>query len=139
MGVSCSDSINHNWVKLLSIPELLIAWRLQVQSWLHGSNSTGILNTSNQLWLMEAEQVTPHGLNQGCGSKFRVVFWVWQETPEEGRRTYQLKCCEYNNKDEDNSPKKPWMIKRVSLLFWFFQLLFVNVSLSLCTNLLCTW
>ena len=28
-----------------------------------------------------------------------------QQTPEEGRRTYQLKRCENNNKDEDNSPK----------------------------------
>ena len=28
-----------------------------------------------------------------------------QQTPEEGWRTYQLKCCGNNNKDEDNSPK----------------------------------
>ena len=27
----------------------------------------------------------------------------WHETPEEGQRTYQLKCCDYNNKDEVNS------------------------------------
>ena len=36
---------------------------------------------------------------------------MFEEIPEEGQRTYQLKHCEYNNKDEDNSPK-PWMIKR---------------------------
>ena len=42
-----------------------------------------------------------HGLNKGRGSKLRVQ----QETPEEGRRTYRPKCCEYNNNDEDNSPK----------------------------------
>ena len=30
---------------------------------------------------------------------------VQQETPEEGWRTYQPNCCEYNNKDEDNSLK----------------------------------
>ena len=32
-------------------------------------------------------------------------FCVGQETPEEGGRTYRPKSCEYNNKDEDNSPK----------------------------------
>ena len=47
----------------------------------------------------------PCGLNKGHGSKFRVGSQVRQETPEEGQRTYQLKCCDYNNKDEDNSPK----------------------------------
>ena len=46
----------------------------------------------------------PHGLNKGCGSKFHVGFRV-QRTPEEGQMTYWLKCCEYNNKDEDNSLK----------------------------------
>ena len=30
---------------------------------------------------------------------------IWQETPEEGQRTHQLKCYEYNYKDEDNSAK----------------------------------
>ena len=43
------------------------------------------------------------GLDKGCGSKFRVV--VRQETPEEGRRTYRLKSCEYDNKDENNRSK----------------------------------
>ena len=47
----------------------------------------------------------PRGLNKGRGSKFRVMSRVRQETPKEGRRTYRLKRCEYNNKDEDNSPK----------------------------------
>ena len=46
----------------------------------------------------------PPGLNKGCGSKFCVGFQV-QQTPEEGRRTYWSKCCECNNKDEDNNPK----------------------------------
>ena len=36
---------------------------------------------------------------------FRVGFQVRQETPEVGSRTYQLKRCEYNNKDGDNSLK----------------------------------
>ena len=45
------------------------------------------------------------GLNKGRGSKFRVGFRVWQETPEEGRRTHRPTRYEYNNKDEDNSPK----------------------------------
>ena len=47
----------------------------------------------------------PYGLNKGCGSKLQVGFWVPQKTPEEGQRTHRLKHCEYNNKDEDNSPK----------------------------------
>ena len=45
----------------------------------------------------------PRGLNKEHGSKFRVGSRVRQETPEEVRRTYRPKRCEYNNKDEDNS------------------------------------
>ncbi len=44
------------------------------------------------------------GLNKGRGSKFRVGSRVGK-TPEEGRRIYRPKRCEYNNKDEDNNPK----------------------------------
>ena len=43
------------------------------------------------------------GFNKGCSSKFCVGSQV-RQTPEEGRRTYQLKRCG-NNKDEDDSPK----------------------------------
>ena len=46
----------------------------------------------------------PCGFNKGHSSKFHVGSQV-QQTPEEGRRTYWLKCCGNNNKDEDNSPK----------------------------------
>ena len=42
--------------------------------------------------------------NKGCISMFREGSRV-RQTPEEGRRTYQLKRCGNNNKDEDNSPK----------------------------------
>ena len=35
---------------------------------------------------------------------FRVGSRV-RQTPEEGRRKYRPKRCEYNNKDEDKSPK----------------------------------
>ena len=45
----------------------------------------------------------PCRLNKGCGLKFHVGSRVQQETLEEGWRTYQLKRCEYN--DKDNSPK----------------------------------
>ena len=45
------------------------------------------------------------GLNKGHGSKFHVDSQVWKETPEEGQRKYQLKCCEYNNKNENNRLK----------------------------------
>ena len=46
----------------------------------------------------------PRGFDKGCSSKFHEGSQV-QQTPEEGRRTYQLKHCGNNNKDEDNSPK----------------------------------
>ena len=41
----------------------------------------------------------PRGLNKGRGSKFPVSSRVRQETPEEGRRSYQPKRFEYNNED----------------------------------------
>ena len=34
---------------------------------------------------------------------FRVGSRVRQETPEEGRRTHQVKRCEYHSKDKDDS------------------------------------
>ena len=45
----------------------------------------------------------PCALDKGSGSKFRVGP-EWQETPNENQRVYQLRCCEYNNEDEDNIP-----------------------------------
>ena len=44
------------------------------------------------------------GLNKRFGSKFCLGSQVRYETPEEGRRRYRPKCCEYNSEDEDNSP-----------------------------------
>ena len=46
----------------------------------------------------------PQGFNKGRSSKFHEGSRV-QQTPEEGRRTYRLKRCGNNNKDEDNSLK----------------------------------
>ena len=46
----------------------------------------------------------PRGFNKGRSSKFCEGSRV-QQTPEESRRTYRLKRCGNNNKDEDNSPK----------------------------------
>ena len=45
-----------------------------------------------------------HGFNKGRSSKFREGSQV-RQIPEEGRRTYQPKCCGNNTKDEDISPK----------------------------------
>ena len=45
-----------------------------------------------------------YGFNKWCISKFREGSRV-RQTPEEGQRTYQLKHCGNNNKDEDNCPK----------------------------------
>ena len=39
--------------------------------------------------------------NKGRSSKFRVGS-RFRQTPEEGYRTYRLKRCGNNNKDEDN-------------------------------------
>ena len=46
----------------------------------------------------------PCGFNKGCSLKFCVGSQV-RQTLEEGRRTYRLKRCGNNNKEEDNSPK----------------------------------
>ena len=46
----------------------------------------------------------PCGFNKGCSSKFCEGSQV-QQTHEESQRTYRLKRCGNNNKDEDNSPK----------------------------------
>ena len=46
----------------------------------------------------------PRGFNKGRSSKFREGSRV-QQTPEEVWRTYRLKGCGNNNKNEDNSPK----------------------------------
>ena len=48
--------------------------------------------------------IDPREFNKGGSSKFHEGSWV-RQTPEDGWRTYQLKRCENNNKDEDNSPK----------------------------------
>ena len=47
----------------------------------------------------------PHGLNKGQGSKFRVGSRVLQVTPEECRKTHWSKHCEYNDKNQNISPK----------------------------------
>ena len=52
---------------------------------------------------MKLEQSISHGLIKRFGPKFHLGSQVWQETPEEGRRMHRPKCCEYNNKDRDNS------------------------------------
>ena len=62
----------------------------------------------------------PRGLNKRRVSNFRVGVWVQQETPKEGRRTYWPKCCEYNNKD-DNNPKTQHgknHLKTTEIFFW---------------------
>ena len=50
--------------------------------------------------------IYPRGLSKGFGLKFCVGSRVRHETPEEGRRMHRLKRCEYNEKDEDDSPNR---------------------------------
>ena len=47
--------------------------------------------------------VFPCGSNKGLSSRFCVDSRIRHETPEEGRRTYWSKRCEYINKDVVNS------------------------------------
>ena len=56
----------------------------------------------------------PRGFNKGRSSKFHEDSRV-RQTPKKGQRTYQPKHCGNNNKDEDNSKKKPLMIKIIKL------------------------
>ena len=46
----------------------------------------------------------PRGYNKGRSLKFRECS-RFQQTAEEGQRTYRPKRCGNNNKDEDNSQK----------------------------------
>ena len=48
--------------------------------------------------------VYPCGSNKGFSSRFCMDSQVLHETLEEDQGTYQLKHCEYNNKDEVNCP-----------------------------------
>ena len=48
--------------------------------------------------------IYPSVLNKWFSLRYCVGFWVWHETPEKDRGTYQPKHCEYNNEDKDNSP-----------------------------------
>ena len=106
-GVTCSDSVSHNRVQVLSIPVLLLA---SSEDW------TSNLQMIVSLKLREPTPITvtpcvqqnrtgdPRGFNKGRSSKFREVSRV-RLTPEEGRKTYRPKRCGNNNKDEDNSQK----------------------------------
>ena len=84
----------------------------------------------------------PRGLNKRRGSKFHVCSRVRQERAEGAWRTHQPKLCEYNNKDEHNSPKTlndkrlnfdhiyKWYIRKpesviqndMHKIFWDFQI-----------------
>ena len=66
------------------------------------------------------------GLNKGRGSKFYVGSRV-RQTPEEDRRTYRQKRCEYNNKDENKSENPEWWkcFKLVSFFFLPSRALFI--------------
>ena len=49
------------------------------------------------------ETVYLRGSNKGFSLRFCMDFRIQHRTLEEGRKTYQPKLCEYNNKDEVNS------------------------------------
>ena len=60
------------------------------------------------------------GSNKRFSSRLFVDFRFHHDTPEKGRKTYQPKYCDYNNKDEVNNPiilsnNKPRYITLVQL------------------------
>ena len=64
-------------------------------------------NNFNNRPVTRVSEVKHCGSNKDFSSRFYVDSQVRHETPEKGRRTYQLKCCGYDNKDEVNSPNIP--------------------------------
>ena len=70
----------------------------------------------------------PRGYNKGLSSKLREGSRV-RQTPEEGRRTYQLKRCGNNNTDEDNSPKTLNDYQALSQKFWQIMVIVFHLSL----------
>lgn len=48
---------------------------------------------------MKREEFTPFDWIKGFSSKFQKAYRVWL-TPEDGHWVQQVKCCEYNNKNE---------------------------------------
>ena len=66
----------------------------------------------------------PSGFNKGPSSKFHEGSRV-RQTPEEGWRSYWLKRCGNNNKDEDNSPKTLNDKKKKNNLLSLFKRLFI--------------
>ena len=99
-GVTCSDSVSHNRVQVLSIPVSLLGcnkdWTCNLQI-IFSIEALGT-NAYNHY------AMCPAGFNKWRSSKFCIVSRV-QQTPEEGLSIYRLKRCGNNNKDEDNSPK----------------------------------
>ena len=93
-GVTCSDSVCHNRVQVLSIPVLLLACS---QDWTSNLQMTVSLEASGTN-AYNRNAIGPAGLKFLEGSRVR-------QTPQEGRRTYRPKCCGNSNKDEDKSPK----------------------------------
>ena len=87
------------WKVLLSE----IISRLQVQS-LQLVRITRNINPCSGSWLTELEQSIPGVQIKGLVRDFLVDSRVQHETPEESRRIYWAKRCEYNKRDEINSP-----------------------------------
>ena len=87
--------------------------------------------------------LTFSSLNKGFPSKVCVGFQVWYKTPEESQRTHRPKCCEYNNKDVDDSPntqnekniylKKRQVRSSIFTLFSFSFELIVGSIVIICT------
>ena len=66
-----------------------------------------------------SEQATPmDSIKDVVRSSVKVTSSI---TPEEGQRTYRLKCCGNNNKDEDNSSKKKLNDKNHQALSQIFR------------------
>ena len=128
-GVACYDSVYHNRVQGLSIPEdwtcnlqMIVFLKLREltpitvtpcvlldnSEWIFGYYKLNVLTLARITTIIYDFFTCAHIQISDFfffrNSKFREGSRV-RQTPEEGQRTYWPKRCGNNNKDEDNCPK----------------------------------
>ena len=89
-GVTCSDSVSHNRVQVLSIPALLFACSQDWTGNLQMIVSLEAYGASAYNCYAMCPASDPRGFNKGHSSKFLIGSRV-RQTPEESRRTYRQK------------------------------------------------
>ena len=111
--VDCSNFINCDRVQMLSyrkysslvlLPDVGIEPRNLQMILLRSIFQQNTLSTYIPVIINRIGTIYPCISNKGFSLRFRVDSRLWHETPEEPRKTYRPKRCEYYNKDEVNSP-----------------------------------